>query len=81
MKLLSILPFVSLAIASPLDFFGQTPLASEGSFDLDLNANRLIQLEGHEPFWASERDKARSLAYPSILSTDLVYRSISRRQV
>ncbi|KAF5369908.1 hypothetical protein D9758_001231 [Tetrapyrgos nigripes] len=59
MKLLSILPFVALAIAGPLDFSGQAPLAVEDSFDLDLNERRLIQLEGHDPLWMSERDKAR----------------------
>ncbi|THV03282.1 Zn-dependent exopeptidase [Dendrothele bispora CBS 962.96] len=57
MKLLFLLPFVALAVASPLDLFGQTPLSTADGFDFDLSDKRLIQLEGQDPVWMSERDK------------------------
>lgn len=59
------LSFVAVALAIP--FFsaghnGQLPLAVEDfadypGFDLDLNALRLVQLEGQDPVWMTELEK------------------------
>jgi len=58
MKLsLSLLSLVSLALASPFDGTGQLPLSVQEGFDLDLNALRLIQLEGQVPEWVTEYRK------------------------
>ncbi|KAF9076377.1 peptidase, partial [Rhodocollybia butyracea] len=48
---------VSLALASPFDGTGQLPLSVQEGFDLDLNALRLIQLEGQVPEWVTEYRK------------------------
>ncbi|KAI3612472.1 hypothetical protein WG66_009955 [Moniliophthora roreri] len=58
MKLLCLLPFLGLVSASPLNY-DQEPLATapQDGFSLDLNEQRLIQLENAEPMWMSERDK------------------------
>ena len=64
MKAFSLLiSFVSLVHATPLIFSDQIPLngdalASYPGFDLDLNARRLVQMDGREPVWMTELEKA-----------------------
>lgn len=58
-----LLSFVSLIAATPLKHGGQTPFSNETpiypGFDLDLDALRLVQLEGQSPVWMTELEKAR----------------------
>jgi len=59
----SILPFVGLAMATPM--FDQIPLnihEQYPGFSLDLNAQRLVQMEGQPPVWMSEWDKIKAKA-------------------
>lgn len=67
MKLLTILPFVGLVVSSSM--FEQIPLGNEQypGFDIDLNAQRLVQLEGQEPVWMSEWDKVCSVLLSLVL--------------
>ncbi|KAJ3859308.1 peptidase [Lentinula novae-zelandiae] len=54
-----ILSLASLVFAASLRTFEQQPLsAAQSGFDLDLNALRLIQLEGRAPEWVTEGRKA-----------------------
>ncbi|KAF8665730.1 hypothetical protein AX16_000178 [Volvariella volvacea WC 439] len=70
MKSLSILiPFVALALASPIVLDGgsaQAPITSGGvtypGFSLDLNAKRLVQFEGKPPVWITELEKIQAKA-------------------
>ncbi|KAF9483991.1 peptidase [Pholiota conissans] len=68
MKAFSLLiSFVSLVHATPLIFSEQIPLngdalASYPGFDLDLNARRLVQMDGREPVWMTELEKIRAKA-------------------
>ncbi|KAK7049682.1 hypothetical protein VNI00_005713 [Paramarasmius palmivorus] len=57
--LLSLLPLLSLVKASTVDYGSQEPLNTAGydGFNLDLNEQRLIQLEDAEPMWVTEQDK------------------------
>ncbi|KZP30643.1 peptidase [Athelia psychrophila] len=67
MKYLALLSLVSLATATPLAFISnneQVPfsnleehITSYPGFDLDLSAERLVQLEGQEPVWMTELEK------------------------
>lgn len=67
MKYLALLSLVSLATATPLALVSnneQVPfsnleehITSYPGFDLDLNAKRLVQLEGQEPVWMTELEK------------------------
>ncbi|KAF4610436.1 hypothetical protein D9613_006927 [Agrocybe pediades] len=56
-----LLSFVSLISATPLAYDHQSPLSSQitsyPGFDYDLNALRLVQLEGQEPVWMTELEK------------------------
>lgn len=56
-----LLSLVSLIAATPLAYEGQTPFNAQTptypGFDLDLNARRLVQLEGQEPVWMTELEK------------------------
>ncbi|GAW01891.1 peptidase [Lentinula edodes] len=53
-----ILSLASLVFAASLRTFEQQPLpAAQSGFDLDLNALRLIQLEGRAPEWVTEGRK------------------------
>ncbi|PPQ77340.1 hypothetical protein CVT25_010922 [Psilocybe cyanescens] len=57
-----LLSLVSLINATPLAYGGQIPFdaqtpTSYPGFDLDLNARRLVQWEGHEPIWMTELQK------------------------
>jgi len=54
---LSLLSLVSLSLAIPSNSFEQVPLSVQDGFDLDLNAPRLIQLEGQAPEWVTESRK------------------------
>ncbi|KAE9410263.1 peptidase [Gymnopus androsaceus JB14] len=54
---LSLLSLVALSIAIPSNSFEQVPLSVQDGFDLDLNAPRLIQLEGQAPEWVTESRK------------------------
>lgn len=61
---LALISFVCVAVATPLSFedAGQIPLGdalitSYPGFTLDLNAQRLIQVEGQEPVWTTELGK------------------------
>ncbi|KAJ3803080.1 peptidase [Lentinula aff. detonsa] len=61
MKLSIVLSLASLAFTAPpsLDKFEQQPLTVQDGFDLDLNAQRLIQLaEGQASEWVTEGRKA-----------------------
>ncbi|KDQ64752.1 hypothetical protein JAAARDRAFT_684578 [Jaapia argillacea MUCL 33604] len=65
----TLLSFVCLAAATPLAILsdaGQLPLAGDGlhypGFDLDLNALRLVQLEGQAPQWMTELEKIEAKA-------------------
>lgn len=61
-----ILALAAASAANPLLFkeSEQRPLGfqqqTHPGFDLDLNERRLIQLEGQEPVWITELEKARS---------------------
>ena len=67
MKYLALLSLVSLATATPLSLLSgneQVPfsnladhITSYPGFDLDLSAQRLVQLEGQEPVWMTELEK------------------------
>lgn len=54
--------FASLAAASPV-LLEQQPFEAlnsiEPGFSLDLNAQRLVEMQGKPPVWMSELDKAR----------------------
>lgn len=57
-----LLAFASVAIATPFASEGaqqpfDTPLVDYPGFDLDLNARRLVQMEGQDPVWVTELDK------------------------
>jgi hypothetical protein len=67
MKLLSLpLLFAGLAAASPLAALvdnAQVPLGRSSAypgFDIDLSENRLVKMEGKDPVWMTELEKARS---------------------
>jgi len=72
MKYLALLSLVSLATATPLSLLSsneQVPfsnlvehMTSYPGFDLDLNAQRLVQLEGQEPIWMTELEKIQAKA-------------------
>ena len=72
MKSLSILllSLACLVVANPLSpSFDdhQVPLGAKDGypgFDLDLNAQRLVQMEGQAPVWMSELKKVLSLIPP-----------------
>ncbi|KAJ3828541.1 peptidase [Lentinula raphanica] len=51
MKAFIALTLVPLVVAGPLNGFEQRPLSVQDGFNLDLNAQRLIQLEGQAPEW------------------------------
>lgn len=60
----------SLSTASPV-FIGQEPFeyhTVEPGFSLDLNAQRLVQLEGQPPVWMSELDKVRIYRFSRTLT-------------
>ncbi|KAF8974389.1 peptidase [Flammula alnicola] len=61
-----LIALVSVISATPLIYNGQIPLNAEGAtypgFDLDLNALRLVQMEGKVPVWMSELEKIRAKA-------------------
>lgn len=60
MKSIVSLFLAGLAVASPLSLSDQVPLGLEHEypgFDLDLNAQRLVQLDGRPPVWMSELEK------------------------
>ncbi|KIM45995.1 hypothetical protein M413DRAFT_441056 [Hebeloma cylindrosporum] len=84
---LILISLVSLVSATPLVYNEQLPLgAQQGSypgFDLDLNALRLVQMEGESPVWMTELDKinakARGLKFFDITETeDLGFSAHSR---
>ncbi|KIY72914.1 peptidase [Cylindrobasidium torrendii FP15055 ss-10] len=50
----------AVAAASPI--FEQETFNSEPGFSLDLNAQRLVQLEGQPPVWMTELDKIKAKA-------------------
>ncbi|KDR83532.1 hypothetical protein GALMADRAFT_235734 [Galerina marginata CBS 339.88] len=55
-----LISLVSLIAATPLAYDEQTPLTAQKQypgFDLDLNALRLVQMEGKDPVWMSELEK------------------------
>jgi leucyl aminopeptidase len=58
---LIIISLVSLVSTTPLVYNDQFPVGTQqGSypgFDLDLNAVRLVQMEGESPVWMTELDK------------------------
>ncbi|KAG5648668.1 hypothetical protein DXG03_000014 [Asterophora parasitica] len=61
-----LLALACIAVASPL-LHEQAPLGeglmtSYPGFTLDLNAQRLIQIEGQEPYWVSELEKVQMKA-------------------
>jgi hypothetical protein len=56
--LLTVFPLALQCLANPLS--GQTPLvgySSHAGFSLDLNEQRLVQLEGKSPVWTTELEK------------------------
>lgn len=62
MKSFSLLiALVSLVSATPLLYNDQLPLNAEATtypgFDLDLNALRLVQMDGQAPVWMTELEK------------------------
>ncbi|KAF8205140.1 peptidase [Pholiota molesta] len=64
MKSFSLLiALVSLVSATPLLYDDQIPLNAEATtypgFDLDLNALRLVQMDGQAPVWMTELEKIR----------------------
>lgn len=65
--ILSLLSLASFAIATPV--FEQVPLnaklATYPGFDLDLNAQRLVQMEGQDPVWMTELEKVYTNSYRS----------------
>lgn len=72
---LALVSLVSLAVASPLSGLEVTqfPLnveeASYPGFDLDLNAQRLVQMEGQPPVWMTELEKVYYIRlYPRNIS-------------
>ncbi|KAH0587350.1 hypothetical protein H2248_006150 [Termitomyces sp. 'cryptogamus'] len=64
MRSFFLLTLTCIATATPLSD-GQTPLIDAGhltsypGFSLDLNAQRLVELEGKTPIWMSELDKVQ----------------------
>jgi len=58
-----LLSLVSLITATPLAYDYQSPLTAQitsyPGFDYDLNALRLVQLEGHDPVWMTELEKVK----------------------
>jgi len=72
-----LISFVSLVAATPLAYNEQLPLGvqqtSYPGFDLDLNALRLVQMEGESPVWMTELEKinakARGLKFFDITET------------
>lgn len=60
----------AVAAASPI--FEQETFNAEPGFSLDLNAQRLVQLEGQPPVWMTELEKVR-------LSPCIAYIAYSRR--
>jgi leucyl aminopeptidase len=63
MKSFSVLFLACAAIATPLSsFLDQVPLNDRleyPGFDLDLNAPRLVQMEGQAPTWMTELEKVK----------------------
>lgn len=60
----AIFSLVLASIATALPVFEQIPINAElatfPGFDLDLNAQRLVQLEGQAPVWMTELEKVNS---------------------
>jgi hypothetical protein len=79
------LGFLAGAIASPLRAsFGyeqlplslDEPLSNYDGFDLDLNAPRLVQMEGQEPVWMTELEKVyHNHLNGTFHDTNILYRS------
>lgn len=68
----SLLCFVTLIVANPViqnekqvTFDAQT--ATYPGFDLDLNALRLVEMEGQAPVWMTELDKVCKLATVTVV--------------
>jgi leucyl aminopeptidase len=59
-----LIPLVSLVATTPLVYNEQLPLGvqqtSYPGFDLDLNALRLVQMEGESPVWMTELEKVKN---------------------
>lgn len=69
-----ILSLASLVFAASLRTFEQQPLpAAQSGFDLDLNAFRLIQLEGRAPEWVTEGRKAGHPPWSHVLTLVLTF--------
>jgi leucyl aminopeptidase len=67
MKSLAVLfSFACAALSTPLSpFLNQVPLSDQidyPGFNLDLNALRLVQMEGQQPMWITELDKIEAKA-------------------
>ncbi|KAJ3514567.1 hypothetical protein NLJ89_g2305 [Agrocybe chaxingu] len=60
----ALLALVSLVAATPITYNDQIPLKQPTypGFDLDLNAHRLVQMEGQAPVWMTELEKIQAKA-------------------
>lgn len=89
MKFQSLLPIISLVVAAAAhndeQITLQNSLQTYPGFDLDLDALRLVQLEGQDPVLMTELEKVSSLSpfrlFLSFPESHYSPRSISRQQV
>lgn len=55
-RLVSLLAFVASGVVS-LPYGDQATFETHPGFNIDLNAQRLVELEGHQRVWMSELEK------------------------
>lgn len=62
----ALLALVSIVAAVPAAYNEQIPLGKQATypgFSLDLNARRLVQMDGQEPIWMTELEKVASYCF------------------
>ena len=62
----ALLALVSIVAAVPAAYNEQIPLGEQATypgFSLDLNARRLVQMDGQEPIWMTELEKVASYCF------------------
>lgn len=75
--LATLLAFACLAVATPLSAFFDNDQVSLGGYqdhdypgyDLDLSAQRLVEMEGQEPIWMTELEKVSNFFMHLCLSS------------
>jgi leucyl aminopeptidase len=56
---------VITSAAFALPYKGQAPLGAHPGFNIDLNEQRLVELEGQQRVWMTELEKVWSISVPS----------------